>query len=119
MKQIKTYRLFEAECPELYTEITMRNYEEILDKKHIKMDVKDIQSIIDLVKSLGDGFTESVKYVGGDLTIQLYMIFYNGRPRFGITKIEDEYFLVNIEGHRFYKCDQIDGVISLLKKYIY
>ena len=50
------------------------------------------------------------------------IVSYNGfkvkRVILTIEKVSDDWWIVNAEGHGFYKCDQIDGIIEFIKTYI-
>jgi hypothetical protein len=98
MKKIK---LFENFSEGDYKEISIIEFIELADKQ-IHFRSRDKESIEGAVGAISE------PYIKG---LQFYSI-YNG---FTIYAVPDEYFIVTMQG-KHYKCDQLEGLFSLLKK---
>ena len=120
MKHIKLYEGFETN--EYYTKIDTNTYNDLLSDT-INMTNKDISIITKDLKYEWDedivGRIPGVK----DIRSKVLVIF----PESGsltINKLDDEWFIVritSIENEDFtkYKCDQIEGLLMLLKNIDY
>ena len=126
MKHIRLFEGFNTE--DYYTTIDSATYGELLSDT-INMTNKDIEIITkdikyewdeDIVGRIAGGFLFSVK----DIRSKVLVIF----PESGsmtINKLDDDWFIVRISSiRRFfpgdvnfqkYKCDQIEGLLKLLK----
>lgn len=151
---IKTFEEYKSK--NTYTKVNAGDYRRIINgddsenwtinKEFLEKNVEDfVQSEIKLIESL-DLDVKVTKIVDvyddydGDYNIKKIEIYTNCQrlvlykkdiitPKILITKIQDEYFMVDnfynkqyggrkVIAHDYYKCDQIDGLINCLKNCI-
>lgn len=109
----KDYNINESQ---LYEPLkTDAEYQELLDG-HIRFSDSDKRKIIDIFNKSGIDYKISYK---GSLKREVIEAYYNEKQRMIITKVSDDYFVVNLPHDYYkYKCDTIDGVIELIKSYL-
>ena len=109
---IKLFEEYESE--EYYSSITMEKFDEYLGVGYINalnFTIVEIRRIIDYCNEKGGLYCNY-----GSGTIRIHMVLHGTISKFSINiyKLEDEWFVVRVFGHSYYRCDQMEGLIKLL-----
>lgn len=101
---------------DLYEEISNTQYQSLLSK-HIQMSHTDIDKI--RMELEGYEFDIDVSFSGTERR-HLLRAKYNNYTRMAITKIEDDYFLLNLaKEDRKFKCDTLEGLFEIIDIYLH
>lgn len=116
MYYLKLFESFiEEEENDLYSEITENEYNEYTFLSFRDIEKEKICRFLDKLKIKYDIQFETHNNVRSEY---ISVKKSNGYVYCKIHKIDDEWFIVDIVFHRFYKCDEIDGLIILLSEYM-
>lgn len=131
MNFIDNFRLFESKS--LYTEINLDelgDFDEITNQISISdIDIKRIKKVLDNKVWRSHSYTISVggiihpdkkiSYKRGGGVFNCFEIYNNNsKQSYNIDKYDDGWFVVSFifnKKHKYYKCDQIDGLVQFLK----
>jgi hypothetical protein len=101
---------------DLYEEISNNQYQSLLSK-HIQMSHTDIDRI--RMELEGYEFDIDVSFSGTERR-HVLRAKYNNYTRMAITKIEDDYFLLNLtKEDRKFKCDTLEGLLEIIDIYLH
>jgi len=97
-------------------EISNVEYQSLLSK-HIQMSNTDVDKI--RMELEGYEFDVEESFSGTEKR-HMIRVKYNNWSRMAITKIEDDYFLLNlVKENKKFKCDTIEGLLGIIDVYIH